>query len=77
MKKLGYLAGSIQWIRPYHLTMSEWDKIFTTEAFGKPGTKNIECTILFATDAYSMGINNPDVKLIIQWDIPLSFDLMI
>ena len=24
-----------------------------------------------------MGIDNPDVKLVIQWDIPLSFDSMI
>lgn len=29
------------------------------------------------TDAYGMGINNPDVRLVIQWDIPLSFDSMI
>ena len=77
MKKLGYPAGSTQWIRPYHSAMSEWDKTLTAKAFGKPGTENTECTILIATDAYGIGIDNPDVKLVIQWDIPLSFDSMI
>ena len=77
MKKLGYPVGSIQWIRLYHSAMSEWDKTLTAEVFGKPGTENTECTILVATDAYGIGIDNPDVKLVIQWDIPLSFDSMI
>lgn len=37
----------------------------------------MECTILVATDAYGMGIDNPDILLVIQWDIPISFDAMI
>lgn len=57
--------------------MSEWDKNLIAQAFSVPGEENIECTILVATDAYGMGINNPDVRLVIQWDIPLSFDSMI
>ena len=46
--------------------MLEGDKTLTAEAFGKPGTENTECTILVATDAYDMAIDNPDVKLVIQ-----------
>lgn len=57
--------------------MSEWDKNLTTEAFSKPAEENNECVILVATDAYDMGIDNPDIKLVIQWDIPLLFDSMI
>ena len=37
----------------------------------------MEYTILITTDSYGMGINNPDIKLVIQWDIPVTFDAMI
>lgn len=57
--------------------MSEWDKNLIAQAFSVAGEENTECTILVATDAYGMGINNPDVRLVIQWDIPISFDSMI
>lgn len=77
MKKLGYPEGSSKWIRPYHFLMSECDKNLTAEAFHIPGDENNECTILVATDAYGMGIDNPNVKLVVQWDFPLSFDSMI
>lgn len=77
MEKLGYPEDSLRWIRPYHSAMSEWDKNLTAEAFGKPAEENNECVILVATDAYGMSIDNPDVKLVIRWDIPLSFDFMI
>lgn len=33
--------------------------------------------IIVATDAYGMGINNPDVKLVIQLNIPMTFDSII
>ncbi|MCJ1471089.1 hypothetical protein MMC07_009737, partial [Pseudocyphellaria aurata] len=39
--------------------------------------ENTECMILVVTDAYGMGIDNPDIALVIQWDLPLSFDTMI
>lgn len=77
MIKLGYPEESWKWIRPYYSAISEWDKTLTANAFQISGDENTECTILVATDAYGMGIDNPDVKLVIQWDIPLSFDSMI
>lgn len=77
MKKLGYPAESMGWIRPYYSAMSEWDKSLNANAFAVPADQNTEYTILVATDAYGMGINNPNVKLVIQWDITLSFDSMI
>lgn len=57
--------------------MSEYDKNLTAEAFRIPGDENNECTIHVATDAYGMGIDNSDVKLVVQWDFPLLFDSMI
>ena len=77
MEKLGYPEESMKWIRPYHSAMSEWDKNLIAKAFSIAGDKNTECTIIVATDAYGMGINNPDVRLVIQWDIPMTFDSMI
>ena len=43
--------------------MSECDQNFIAQAFSVPGEENAECTILVFTDAYSMGINNLDLKL--------------
>lgn len=77
MKQLGYPEGSDQWIKPYHSTMSDWDKAIIAKAFKVNGEKNTKCTILVATDAYGMGIDNPDIKLVIHWDLSLSFDSMI
>lgn len=77
MIKLGYPEESWKWIRPYYSAISDWDKALTADAFGMPRDENTECTIIVATDAYGMGVDNPDVKLVIQWDIPLLFDSMI
>lgn len=30
-----------------------------------------------ATDAYGVGINNPDIKLVTHWDLPTAFDSII
>ena len=65
MRKLGYPEECIRWIKPYHSAMLEWDKNLTAEAFGKLAEDNNECVILIATDAYGIGINSPDVKLVI------------
>ena len=77
MKQLNYPAGSATWVRPYHATMPEFDKDLTAKAFQVPGEENIECIILVAPDAYGMGINNPDIRLVVQWDLPINFDSMI
>lgn len=76
MNNLGYPDGCSKWIRPYYSIISDWDKGLIAKAFCTPGDKNTECTILVATDTYSMAIDNPDVKLVIQWGLPLSFDSM-
>lgn len=66
MKKLGYRIESMGWIRLYYSAISEWDKSLIANAFAIPGDENMECTILVATDAYGMDIDNPEVKFVIQ-----------
>lgn len=77
MRHLGYPEKSSKWIRPYYSAISDWEKALTAAAFATIAEDNKECVIIVATDAYEMGIDNPDVKLVIQWDIPMSFDSMI
>ena len=77
MRQLGYPEGSDKWIKPYHSTMSDWDKSCIAAAFKVSGDENIECTILVATNAYGIGIDNPDIKVVIQWNLPTSIDIMI
>lgn len=56
----------MRWIRNYHLAMSEWDKSLIINAFEIPANQNIECTIFVITNVYNIGINNLNIKLIIQ-----------
>lgn len=57
--------------------MSELDKLLIVDAFKIKGEENNESVILVATDAYSMSIDNPDIRLIIQQDLSIRFDAMI
>lgn len=65
MKKIGYLAESIGWIKPYHSAMSECNKFLNINAFAMPADQNPKCIILVTTNIYGIGINNLDVKLVI------------
>lgn len=77
MQKLRYPEGFFKWIRLYQFLMSDYNKNLTAEAFCISGNENNECTILVATDAYGMGIDNWDVKLGVQWDFFLLFNSII
>ena len=57
--------------------MSDWDKAIIAKAFQVNNKENIKYMIFVATEIYSMGINNLDIKLVIYWDLFLSFDSMI
>lgn len=57
--------------------MSDWDKNLIVNIFYVLSDERIDCVILVATDAYSMGINNLDIKLVIQWDFSITFNIMI
>lgn len=77
MQKLDYSDSCTDWIRPYYSTISEWHKEITVKAFMILGDQNLECTIVVATNAYGMGINNLDIKLVVQWNILTTMDVMI
>lgn len=57
--------------------MSDLNKDITGEIFKIDGNINTKCIIFVATDTEGMGINNPDIKLVIQWDLFMSFDSII
>ena len=57
--------------------MFDWDKSFIAVAFKVSGEDNTECTILVATSAYDMDINNPDIKVVIWWDLSSISHIMI
>ena len=46
--------------------MSDWDKSLIAKAFCIPRDENLEYIILVTINAYGIGINNSDVKLVIQ-----------
>ena len=77
MKKLGYPEGFFKWIKLYHSFMLECDKKLTAETFCMFSNEKYECTILVATDTYEIDIDNPNIKLVVQWNFPLLFDSMI
>lgn len=66
MKMLGYPEDSNQWIRPYHSTMSDWNKAIIAKAFQVVQNENTDYIILVTTNAYGMGIDNPNIKFVIQ-----------
>lgn len=39
--------------------------------------QNQKCIIIIATDMYDMSINNSDIRLIIQWNLPITVDAII
>ena len=64
-------ANSIQ---PYHAELATFDKKCISTEFAKPdkGTaqESSRHRIIMATDAMGMGIDNPDIHLVVQWKQP-------
>ncbi len=74
---MGYFEAFNKWIGSYHSAISNLDKSLIVAAFKVNDEDNTECTLLVATDVYSIGIDNPDIKFVIQLDLPASLDTMI
>lgn len=57
--------------------MSDWDKELIAKALKINRSENTKYIIFIATNTYGMGIDNPNIRLVIQWDLPIGFDSMI
>ena len=67
-------AAAIDAIQAYHSELAESDKRHISTEFEKPDVENIlnssiHC-IIVATDVMGMGIDNPDIRIIVQWGLP-------
>lgn len=57
--------------------MSKWDKLLIIVAFKINRKKNNKCIIFIAINIYNIGIGNPDIRLVIQWDFFIRFNAII
>lgn len=74
---MGYPKGFNKWVKSYYLAILDWDKLLIPKVFKTCVEKNPKYVIFIATNAYDIGINNRDIILIIQWNLPINFDLII
>ena len=56
-------------VRPYHAGLSEAERSENQERFSRD-----DCRIIVATIAFGMGINKPNVRFVIHYDLPGSID---
>jgi len=86
LRTLLILAGclktaAINAIQAYHSQLAEFDKRRISAEFAKPDTESVFDSsmhrIIVATDAMGMGIDNPDIRLVIQWGVPPSMGALL
>jgi superfamily II DNA helicase RecQ len=61
MNELGYPPDAEKWVQPYFSIMAKSDKQRISQEFAKLDEDCLSCRIIIATDAYGLGIDNPDV----------------
>ena len=72
MAALGYRVPIVSMTRPFFSAMAESDKKKVLEDFGRPSEICESPRIIIATEAYGLGIDNPDISRVIQWGVPSS-----
>ena len=72
MKQLNYPSVSSRWISPFFSDMATKDKEKIAASFESLSESCMGPRILIATDAYGLGIDNLDVKRVVQWLVPKS-----
>ncbi|KAI9651662.1 MAG: hypothetical protein M1829_002577 [Trizodia sp. TS-e1964] len=75
LQKLGCtLAAAKMAVKPYHSQLAEGDKRAISSQFSRPDVADALLStphrIVVATDAMGMGINNPDVRHVVQYGLP-------
>jgi superfamily II DNA helicase RecQ len=72
MKGLKYFEDASKWVAPFFADMAKNDKRRLCHQFAKVTSECFAPRILIATDSYGLGIDNPDVQLVVQWLVPSS-----
>lgn len=72
MRRLEYPAESLGWVAPYFSDMADSDKRKIDVDFRRRHNECSSPRIILTTDAYGLGVDNPDVKLVVQWLLPQS-----
>lgn len=62
---------------PYYSNVCNWDRALTVVVFVIIAKKNYKCVIIIITNIYKIIINNPNIQLLIQWNISRLLDLII
>ena len=74
-------TSAINAIQAYHSELAESDKRRISAEFAKLDSESVLDSsihrIIVATDAMGMGIDNPDVRLVVQWGVPPSMDALL
>ena len=76
MNELGYPPEAEKWVQPYFAIMAKSDKQRISREFAKLDEDCSSCRIIIATDAYGLGIDNPDVHRVVQWLLPPSMSAL-
>lgn len=72
MRQLQYPTESPTWIAPYFSDMADSDKERVDTNFRRRHEGCASPRIILATDAYGLGVDNPDVDIVVQWLLPPS-----
>lgn len=72
MRQLRYPAEAFSWVAPYFSDMAAPDKHRIDVDFRRCHQECSSPRIILATDAYGLGVDNPDVELVVQWLLPPS-----
>jgi ATP-dependent DNA helicase RecQ len=65
----GRLAGGFNGVAHYHAGLSAEERTRVQEAYGRGETR-----LLVATNAFGMGIDHPDVRLVVHFQMPANID---
>ena len=65
MEQLQYPSGFDRWLPPFFSDMATTDKTRVAAAFRESASERTGPTILIATDAYGLGIDNPDIERVV------------
>ena len=73
---LDYPASASPWVQPFFSAMAQHDKDRIAEAFSRPSSDCKTVRILICTDAYGLGIDNPDVVRVVQYGTPERIEVL-